>query len=465
MNKTSLFFIMLLLCKLSFSELIVNVSNLTPTKNDVIALEVTFLDSDKENYTIEGIDKFEILSKGSSNSYKVVNGSTTSSKSDVYNLRAKSEGAISLTVVTSAGNSKSVELDVKTTEMMNEAVAEKFILKGNTSKTSYYFGEKIPYEEYFISGVRINSFSLAKSPNFKEFSFKDVTPYNNNTYIQNQIDFNGKQAVQLTLFKGILQANSSGDKSISTSTVKIGEPSKDFFNENVSFLGEETIDLEIKALPIDSPKNFKGIVGNLNFLENWKGKEVKVGEAISLTLTLHGSGNLALLENIPFEQNNDFNIFQSVKSYRENIIDGKYFNEKVFEIAFIPKKPGLDKTPKISIPYFNIETESYENFEIMPREIIVQGDEAVQNSNSDVLSPIQVNMENNVVNSSNNDFNLKSSNKIEEINIKVLEIVKKEPKNIYKLLFWILLSITSLITIIFFGLLLKRTKPKNNKKR
>ncbi|MGL6121150.1 MAG: BatD family protein, partial [Fusobacteriaceae bacterium] len=372
MNKTSLFFIMLLLCKLSFSELIINVSNLTPTKNDVVSLEVVFLDSDKDKYSIEGIDKFEVLSKGSNNSYKIINGSKSSSKSDIYNIRPKEEGEITLKVVTDSGDTKSINLNVKSIESMNETLNQKFILKETTLKKSYYFGEKIPYEEYFISAVRLNSFSLAKSPNFREFSSKDITPYNNNTYIQNSVQFNGKQAIQLTLFKGILQANSSGNKSISASTVKVGEPSRDFFSETVSYVGGENTDIEIKALPLDSPKNFKDIVGSLNFLENWKGKDVRVGEAITLTLTLHGSGNLALLDSISFPQNDDFNIFQSVKSYKESIVDGKYFNEKVYELAFIPKKTEVNKTPKISIPYFNTETESYEYFEVPSREISVQ---------------------------------------------------------------------------------------------
>ncbi|MGL4998469.1 MAG: BatD family protein, partial [Cetobacterium sp.] len=187
MNKTSLFFIMLLLCKLSFSELIINVSNLTPTKNDVVSLEVVFLDSDKDKYSIEGIDKFEVLSKGSNNSYKIINGSKSSSKSDIYNIRPKEEGEITLKVVTDSGDTKSINLNVKSIESMNETLNQKFILKETTLKKSYYFGEKIPYEEYFISAVRLNSFSLAKSPNFREFSSKDITPYNNNTYIQNSV--------------------------------------------------------------------------------------------------------------------------------------------------------------------------------------------------------------------------------------------------------------------------------------
>ncbi|MGL5983236.1 MAG: BatD family protein, partial [Cetobacterium sp.] len=462
MKKVSLFFIMLSLCKLSFSELIVNVSNLTPSKNDVIGLNISFLDEDKEEYSIEGIEKFQVLSKGSSNSYKSINGSTTSTKSDVYNIQAKEEGELVLTVVTEKGVRKTVNINVKTVQETNDLLSQKFLIKGTTSKNSYYFGEKIPYEEYFISAVTLNSFAQMKTPSFKEFTSKDVTPYSGNNYIQSKIDFNEKQAVQLTLFKGILQANSSGTKNILTSTVQVGEASKDFFTENKSFVGGENLEIEIKPLPENPPKNFKDIVGKINFLENWKTSEVKVGEAISLTLTLHGTGNLALLDSLQLEGNNDFNVFQSVKNYKENIIDGKYFNEKVFEIAFIPKKSGVQKTPEININYFNVETENYEVLKISSKEISVSGQSPNDIVPEKNLSPIPENKENNSeVKSEETKTAQKIVAEVEELDIKVLEVEKPVAKNIYKLGFWILAFLTSLISILFTGYVLTRKKVKS----
>ncbi|MGL6024356.1 MAG: BatD family protein, partial [Cetobacterium sp.] len=241
---------------------------------------------------------------------------------------------------------------------------------------------------------------------------------------------------------------------------------KDFFTENKSFVGGENLEIEIKPLPENPPKNFKDIVGKINFLENWKTSEVKVGEAISLTLTLHGTGNLALLDSLQLEGNNDFNVFQSVKNYKENIIDGKYFNEKVFEIAFIPKKSGVQKTPEININYFNVETENYEVLKISSKEISVSGQSPNDIVPEKNLSPIPENKENNSeVKSEETKTAQKIVAEVEELDIKVLEVEKPVAKNIYKLGFWILAFLTSLISILFTGYVLTRKKVKSIKKR
>lgn len=465
MKKINLFLIMLMLCKLTFSELILNSSDLSPSKYEVFNLEVSFVNEDKERYKIDGIDNFDVLSKGSSNSYNVINGKTTSIKSDVYRLKPKKDGEFILKVITEKGNEKSILIDVKENKQLDEIMQDRFTLKANIPKKVYYFGEKIPFQENFISTVNISSFSQVKAPNFQDFSVKDVTKYNNNSYIQSQIDYNGKQAIELNIFKGILQANSSGEKNITTSEVKVGEPTRDFFYENTTLVGGENLKIDIKPLPVDAPKNFKDIVGILNYKENWKNKDVNVGQAITLNLTLSGSGNLALLENLPIENQNDFNVFQSVKNYSEEIKGENYYNEKTFEVAFIPKNGGIEKTPEIVIPYFNTKTEKYENLIIPSQEIKVTG-EKLQIDNPQIKRPIQKNMENNnLVNKDEVASSGKLTNNLQEVNIKLLETEKIPAKNIYKLAFGIisLLCLVELIIIIY--LVLDRKKYKSHKKR
>lgn len=452
MKKTSLYIMMLLLCKISFSELVLNASNPSPSRNEDFSIEVSFLNEDKGKYTIEGIENFDIISKASTNSYNSINGKTTSAKSDIYRVRAKSEGEFSLKVKTEKGVEKVILIDVQKSQSINSALSDRFILKSTTPKTTFYFGEKIPYEEYFISGVRVSSLSQAKKPNFKDFSVKDMTPYSNNNYIQTPVDFNGKQGIQVTLFKGVLQANGSGLKSISSSSVKVGEPTRDFFNENTSYIGDEDIEIDIKPLPDHSPTNFKDIVGTLNSLESWKTKEVNVGEAITLTLTLQGSGNLALLDSLPIKEDMNFNVFQTIKGYNEKIIDGKYFNEKIFEIAFIPKKNGVQKTPIIDIPYFNTITEKYEILNIPSEEIVVNGKSVSseikipQNTN---ISPIDKNIEKNMKN----------------IDLEMIQVEKISPKNIFKLISVIFGFIALIEGAVISYLLYTRKQASNSKKR
>ena len=197
MKKINLFLIMLMLCKLTFSELILNSSNLSPSKYEVFNLEVSFVNEDKERYKIDGLENFDVLSKGSSNSYNVINGKTTSVKSDVYRLKPKKDGEFTLKVITEKGNEKALQIDVRENKQLDKVMEDRFALQVDIPKKSYYFGEKIPFQENFISTVNISSFSQVKAPNFQDFSVKDITKYNNNSYIQNQIEYKGKQAIAL----------------------------------------------------------------------------------------------------------------------------------------------------------------------------------------------------------------------------------------------------------------------------
>ena len=58
MKKINLFLIMLMLCKLTFSELILNSSNLSPSKYEVFNLEVSFVNEDKEKIQNRWFRKF-----------------------------------------------------------------------------------------------------------------------------------------------------------------------------------------------------------------------------------------------------------------------------------------------------------------------------------------------------------------------------------------------------------------------
>lgn len=135
-------------------------------------------------------------------------------------------------------------------------------------------------------------------------------------------------------------------------------------NQPVVYLGGEEIKLNILPLPTNQPTGFQNVVGKLKGEFNWNRDEVNLGESILLTLKLYGDVNLDTLEKIIPYDIAGFNIFESVKSSSEKIINGKYYSEKTFEIAFIPRINSEKAIPEIKIPYFDTESKSYKYFTI-----------------------------------------------------------------------------------------------------
>ncbi|MBC2850053.1 BatD family protein [Cetobacterium sp. 8H] len=454
MKKFNLIIILLLFCKIALADLIVDTSNSSPTIYETFNLDIVFKDERRGDYKIEGLDNFMVISKGSNKSYSVINGKTTSSHTDIYKIKPKKIGEYTLKVITDSGIEKAIKINVLDDQKMDSSINNKFTIETKLPEKKYYFGEKIPFEESFISTVNISSFNQIKAPDFKDFSVKDITPYSNNSYVQQNTSFKGKSAIELILYKGILQANSSGEKTILSSEIKVGEPSRDFFYENSAYLGPKEIKIDIEPLPSGAPKDFTDIVGSLFSEVKWGNTSVNIGQALTLTLKLYGSGNLELLDKIYNENNQNFNIFESVKKYDENIAEGKYYNEKTFEIAFIPKQNGEQETPELKIPYFNTKNSKYEYLIIPSQKINVIGKNPAISDKEITQSekrPIQKNIE-----------NISQDNKIKEVDIKLLEVESIPVKNIYKLVAFILGFISIVEFLIILNFVIKR---KNANKR
>lgn len=434
MKKIAIFIMLIAVFNITFSELVVNVSNTSPSKYDTFRMEVKFINEKQKDYKIEGIENFDVLSKGKNSNYTVVNGNVSSIKSDTYVLKPKNIGKYTLKIKTNNNIERDVQIDVQKNPILEKKLKDRFVLKHIPKNGTYYFGEKIPYQESFITTVNINSLNRVENPDFKDFSVKDITPSVRNSFVQKRITYKGKEALDIILFEGILQPTSSGMKTIKTSAVKVGQDANDFyFNENYTYVGSSNIKLNIKPLPINQPANFKDIVGTLFAKTDWKDTNVSVGQAVTLNIKLYGNGNLELLDKLPIQSDDDFNIFQTVKNYNETIVKNKYFNEKIFEIAFIPKKMGLEKTPKIIIPYFNTKTKKYDKIIINSKSIKVsKGNGVVFNPKNNLLGNNQIN----------------SSTPKQNLDINLIKVENRTVKNPYKLLSLILGFIAVLEAVI-----------------
>lgn len=388
MKKLFNLLLFLFISSFTFSEIILDVNNSDPSINEPISLQVKFLDSDKKDYTIDGIENFKIASKGSQSSYSIVNGKSTSSKSDIYTLIPLKEGNFTLKVNGKKETSNSININVAKEAKVN--VEGKMTLQDNLKeKNTFYFGQKIPFEEKLLTTVPLRNLQYIDRPNFGDLSVKDITPVNNRGgYTEKYFtDENGRRGLEVILYQGILQANSSGDKSIKGGYAAVTEsgPNDSFVFGNTStpvYLGSKEMELTILPLPSGKPAGFQDVVGELKGDYSWNNDKVKFGESVVLTLKLSGDVNLDMLEKVVSNNIPDFNVFESSKESGEKIVNGQYYTEKTFDIAFIPKVTGKVTIPAIKIPYFDTAEKKYKEFEVPAKVIEVTG-----TANGEVIPP------------------------------------------------------------------------------
>ncbi len=448
------FCMFLLIINIAYSEVLISSNNKSPSLNESFSLSISFINDDKDDYTIKGLDNFHILSKGTNNSYSLINGDMTSKKSDNYTLKPKKIGEFIIEAIGKKGEKESLKIYVSNSKKYEQELSKKYILEGILPNKEYYFGEKIPYEEYFITTRNIAGLSKVSGPDFKDFSVKNITPNDRGNYVQSVVDYNGQQALKITTFEGILESNLNEKNTIKTSEFKVGEVTNDPFYTPSVFVGGKELPITIKPLPEKGkPSNFSNIVGNIQDSVNWKDDKGEVGKAITLDLNIYGEGNLELLDTLPIESNSSFNIFQNAGEYKEEIHNGKYYNEKNYEIALVPKIDGELETPEIKIPYFDTKNGDYKYLVIPSKKIKVIGDgNNIQNNKPTSNSPID--------NIKDKKIEIKKEivpkeNKI--IEISQLEMTTESIRNPYKLLS-LILGVFILIQSIFLGYIIKKNK-------
>lgn len=396
MKKIVSFLLFLLINILTFTEATLDVNNTNPKVNEPIALNVEFTNSEKEDYTIEGLENFKVLSKGVQRSYTIINGKKSSTILDKYTLLPIKEGTFTLQLKGGKEISNPLEIVVsKESKATNVNISDKISLKTEPKNSQeYYFGEKIPFEEKLLTTVGISDLKYVDPPVFNDFSVKEIFPteknrrYPEKTFTTSQ----GKQGLELTLQQSILQPNSSGEKTIKNAHIAVVESNNSdmwyYGREPVIYLGGDDIKLNILPLPTNQPTGFQNVVGKLKGEFTWNRDEVNIGESILLTLKLYGDVNLDTLEKIIPYDIAGFNIFESVKSSNEKIVNGKYYSEKTFEIAFIPRTVNEKTIPEIKIPYFDTENKSYKYFTIPSKSLKVLGTDE-SNSNVNNVQPVQ----------------------------------------------------------------------------
>lgn len=366
---------------LSLADVILDSSNTKPAINEPFNIQVKFINEDKKDYKIEGIENLEILSKGTQSKYSYINGNKTSEKIDTYTVLAKDIKNFPLTVNLIGKNEKSNTLNISVQKENIQSISDDMSIETSINNgDTFYFGEKIIYEENFLTTVNINSIGYTKPPQFNDFSEKDISPANlKGAYEQSYFRNNsGKQGIKLNIYRGILQPNSSGEKTIKSGQMGVTQASgrRDFFFQQSTppkYFGGNNMKINILPLPTDKPVGFQNIVGTPKLEYSWNSDKVNLGQSLVLNIKISGDANLDALEKIITSQFNDFNIFESFKGEDEKVENGKYYAEKSFELALIPKKSGEINTPEIKIPYFNTQDKKYEFLIIPSKKIDVIG--------------------------------------------------------------------------------------------
>jgi hypothetical protein len=326
----------------------------------------------------------------------MINGKTSQSVSFsyIFVLRAKKEGKFTIRPASIKVNGKTYEsnsLDIQVVKgqpqqqsasgqqnnQAEEATPTGIVSKDNLfvrvvlDKTSVSKGEQIlaTIKLYISQNVPLNGFDEVKLPSYEGFWTKEID-------VPTQVNFtrevyNGKIYQVGILKKTILFPQQTGTIKIDPfeitclvrQRVRQQQGFFDDFFDNYRVVKAKVVSdpiaVSVKELP-NQPAKFSGAVGNFSFSGALDKNNVKSNEAVTLKLTVTGSGNLGLINPPKIDFPQDFEAYEPKTSDHTAASDKGLSGSVSFEYLFIPRFAGNFKIPAVEFVFFNPNTRQYE---------------------------------------------------------------------------------------------------------
>ncbi len=352
-------------------------------------IEVTFsLNGNGTDLKIAHLNEFDLYQNPySSSSTMVRNGVVTQTNSLTYIIGAKREGKITLGPATAVVNGATVQSNVIVFDVGkagsnssnngqqnnaqnsggNKSAGDNLILIARPSKTKTYVGESLTLTYTILYRLDILHLDVPKMPSMDGCFVQDGKLDEVTTEI-----VNGVKYMSLQIKKSYIIPQRTGRINIDPMEAALdvrqqsNRKPRDIFEmfsggyEDVKYkLRSKPVSIEVLPLPENNkPDNFSGAVGNFSFKAAISKDKVKANEAINITVTVTGKGNIKLIDPLKINFPEDFETYDPKVTQSANTTDG-LGGSKTFDYTIIPRHEGDYKIDHVNFSYFDPEKKEY----------------------------------------------------------------------------------------------------------
>jgi hypothetical protein len=152
--------------------------------------------------------------------------------------------------------------------------------------------------------------------------------------------------------------------------------------DNLSNFGEVLLTvpmtIEVQRLPApDDMTGFSGAVGQFEMFPTLDRQETRLGEPITLSVIVRGSGNVEQLAAPDLPDTDVWRILASSSTYESFEFEGALIGEKTYEWLLTPILVGEQTIPEIILRYFDPDNQAYQTINTLPIAInILPADES-----------------------------------------------------------------------------------------
>lgn len=366
---------------------------------DQVRLVFTVNSQDIKDFRAPSIKGFDVLmgpSRSQQSSIQIINGKRTSNSSTAftYILLAGSPGtytipaasvevngekvfsnAISIKVLPqdqtsgNSGNNWGGSASSSRSQAAGSRIsANDLFITATASKTTVHEQEAIllTYKVYTVVNLRqlygkmpdLKGFHTqeVELPQQKTFTLEHYKGRNYNTTVWSQYVLfpqqTGKLEIPSITFDGVVAQQTISD-----------DPFDAFFNgggyvEVKKKITTPKVVINVQPLPA-KPAGFSGAVGEFKLASSINATDVKTNDAVTIKLTLSGTGNMKLIGTPEVKFPQDFEIYDPKVTDDYKLTNSGLTGTKTFEYLAIPRHAGNFMIPAIEFTYFDLKSNSY----------------------------------------------------------------------------------------------------------
>lgn len=366
---------------------------------DQVRLVFTVNSQDIKDFRAPSIKGFDVLmgpSRSQQSSIQIINGKRTSNSSTAftYILLAGSPGtytipaasvevngekvfsnAISIKVLPqdqtsgNSGNNGGGSASSSRSQAAGSRIsANDLFITATASKTTVHEQEAIllTYKVYTVVNLRqlygkmpdLKGFHTqeVELPQQKTFTLEHYKGRNYNTTVWSQYVLfpqqTGKLEIPSITFDGVVAQQTISE-----------DPFDAFFNgggyvEVKKKITTPKVVINVQPLPA-KPAGFSGAVGEFKLASSINATDVKTNDAVTIKLTLSGTGNMKLIGTPEVKFPQDFEIYDPKVTDDYKLTNSGLTGTKTFEYLAIPRHAGNFMIPAIEFTYFDLKSNSY----------------------------------------------------------------------------------------------------------
>lgn len=241
-------------------------------------------------------------------------------------------------------------------------------------KRSVYIGEPVVVTAKIFTKISLQDLQNLKLPNFNGFYKQELERRPLNQLTRENV--NGEIYYTGEIDRVLLYPQKPGNLTVSNATVDaiISRRSRSFFDDFFQSPTRQTLTsppltITVKDLP-PAPKGFTGAVGNFKFSASLDKNTVAANDAITLKVSVNGTGNLKLVDKPNIDFPPSLEVFDPKVNLNTNETEAGSTGSKTFEYLIIPRHAGSYRISPIQFSYFNPQTEKYQT--ISTKEFVIE---------------------------------------------------------------------------------------------